>query len=88
MSDPGNYRTKEELDAKKDEDPILRLKAYILEHKLADQSMHWMLLTIKLRQKSWNLLSLLRIAHFQIWIRYTKISIPRKIILSLPSRTY
>ena len=36
MSDPGNYRTKEELDAKKDEDPILRLKAYILEHKLAD----------------------------------------------------
>lgn len=35
MSDPQKYRTKEELDAKKDEDPILRLKAYILEHKLA-----------------------------------------------------
>ena len=35
MSDPGNYRTKEELDSKKDEDPILRLKAYILEHELA-----------------------------------------------------
>ena len=36
MSDPGNYRTKEELDGKKDEDPILRLKAYILEHKISD----------------------------------------------------
>ena len=36
MSDPGNYRTKEEMDAKKDEDPILRLKAYILENKLSD----------------------------------------------------
>lgn len=35
MSDPQKYRTKEELDAKKDEDPILRLKAYMLEHKLA-----------------------------------------------------
>ena len=35
MSDPQKYRTKEELDAKKDEDPILRLKAYILEHKMA-----------------------------------------------------
>ena len=35
MSDPGNYRTKEELDEKKDEDPILRLKAYLLEHKLS-----------------------------------------------------
>lgn len=36
MSDPQKYRTKEELDAKKDEDPILRLKAYILEHKMSD----------------------------------------------------
>lgn len=35
MSDPQNYRTKEELDAKKEEDPILRLKAYLLEHKLS-----------------------------------------------------
>ena len=35
MSDPGSYRTKEELDEKKDEDPILRLKAYLLEHKLS-----------------------------------------------------
>ena len=35
MSDPQKYRTKEELDAKKDEDPILRLKAYLLEHKMA-----------------------------------------------------
>ena len=38
MSDPQKYRTKEELDAKKDEDPILRLKAYILEHKLASNA--------------------------------------------------
>jgi len=35
MSDPMNYRTKEELDSKKNEDPILRLKAYIIENKLA-----------------------------------------------------
>ncbi|MEM8558463.1 MAG: pyruvate dehydrogenase (acetyl-transferring) E1 component subunit alpha [Bacteroidota bacterium] len=36
MSDPQKYRTKEEMEAKKDEDPIVRLKAYMLEHKLAD----------------------------------------------------
>lgn len=36
MSDPQKYRTKEELDRKKDEDPILRLKAYILDMKMAD----------------------------------------------------
>ena len=35
MSDPQKYRTKEELDEKKDEDPILRLKAYLLEHKMS-----------------------------------------------------
>ena len=35
MSDPGKYRSKEELEAKKNQDPILRLKAYLLEHKLA-----------------------------------------------------
>ncbi len=34
MSDPQKYRTKEELEAKKNQDPIIRLKAYILEHKL------------------------------------------------------
>ncbi len=36
MSDPGKYRTKEELERKKHEDPILRLKMYILEHEMAD----------------------------------------------------
>jgi len=36
MSDPQKYRTKEELDRKKDQDPIIRLKAYLHEHKLAD----------------------------------------------------
>lgn len=35
MSDPGKYRTKEELDQKKNEDPILRLKAYLLDKKLS-----------------------------------------------------
>jgi pyruvate dehydrogenase E1 component alpha subunit len=35
MSDPGKYRTKDELDKKKNEDPILRLKAYILDQKLS-----------------------------------------------------
>ncbi|MEM6647987.1 MAG: pyruvate dehydrogenase (acetyl-transferring) E1 component subunit alpha [Bacteroidota bacterium] len=36
MSDPQKYRTKEELDSKKEIDPIIRLKAYILEHDLSD----------------------------------------------------
>ena len=36
VSDPQKYRTKEELDGKKEEDPIIRLKAYILENSLAD----------------------------------------------------
>ena len=35
MSDPANYRTKEELDSMKEEDPIIRLKGYMLEHELA-----------------------------------------------------
>ena len=35
MSDPQNYRTKEEMDAKKGEDPIIRLKAYLVERGLA-----------------------------------------------------
>lgn len=35
ISDPANYRTKEELEEKKSEDPILRLKQYVLEHELA-----------------------------------------------------
>lgn len=36
MSDPQKYRTKEELEAKKDADPIVRLKSYLLGHDLAD----------------------------------------------------
>lgn len=36
MSDPGKYRTREELDAEKSRDPILRLKSYILDHGLGD----------------------------------------------------
>jgi len=36
MSDPGKYRTKEELERKKNEDPIIRLKAYLIEYDLAD----------------------------------------------------
>ncbi len=35
MSDPQKYRTKEELEAKKDEDPILRVKQYIVKNELA-----------------------------------------------------
>lgn len=38
MSDPQKYRTKEELDQKKDQDPIIRLKAYLHEHKIADDA--------------------------------------------------
>lgn len=37
MSDPGNYRTKEELDEFRSIDPIERLKTYILDKKLAKQ---------------------------------------------------
>ncbi|MBT8400184.1 MAG: pyruvate dehydrogenase (acetyl-transferring) E1 component subunit alpha [Rhodothermia bacterium] len=35
MSDPGKYRTKEELEERKNADPIIRLKAYLLEKKLS-----------------------------------------------------
>lgn len=35
MSDPGKYRTKEELEGKKNEDPIIRLKAYLLDRDLS-----------------------------------------------------
>lgn len=35
MSDPQKYRTKEELESKKDEDPILRVKKYLLDNDLA-----------------------------------------------------
>lgn len=34
MSDPQKYRTKEEMDSKKNEDPIIRLQAYILNNNL------------------------------------------------------
>jgi len=36
MSDPQNYRTKEEMEEKKNEDPIIRLKQYLITKKLAD----------------------------------------------------
>jgi len=35
MSDPQKYRTKEEMESKKDEDPIIRLKSYIVEKGVA-----------------------------------------------------
>lgn len=37
MSDPSKYRTKDELNEFKDEDPILKLKAYILNKKIATE---------------------------------------------------
>ena len=36
MSDPQKYRTKEEMEAKKNEDPIVRTRLYLLENDLAD----------------------------------------------------
>jgi pyruvate dehydrogenase E1 component alpha subunit len=36
MSDPAKYRTKEELESKKNDDPIIRLKQYLIEHDLSD----------------------------------------------------
>jgi pyruvate dehydrogenase E1 component alpha subunit len=38
MSDPQKYRTKDELDRKKDQDPVIRMKAYILEHEVSDDA--------------------------------------------------
>lgn len=37
MSDPATYRTKEELNNKKDQDPIILLKAHILNNKIAKE---------------------------------------------------
>lgn len=37
MSDPAKYRTKEELQEYKDNDPIIHLKAYLKEHELATE---------------------------------------------------
>ena len=37
MSDPQKYRTKEEMESKKSEDPIIRTKLYITEHELATE---------------------------------------------------
>jgi pyruvate dehydrogenase E1 component alpha subunit len=36
MSDPQKYRTKEELEAKKGDDPIIRLKAYMLDKGISN----------------------------------------------------
>ena len=38
MSDPQKYRTKEEMESKKNEDPIVRTQLYIVEHELATQA--------------------------------------------------
>lgn len=38
MSDPAKYRTKEELASYKDQDPIAKIKHYILEHEIAEES--------------------------------------------------
>ena len=38
MSDPQKYRTKEELESKKNDDPILRMKAYMLERDMIDDA--------------------------------------------------
>jgi pyruvate dehydrogenase E1 component alpha subunit len=35
MSDPQKYRTKEEMDAKRNEDPLVRLKSYLIERKMS-----------------------------------------------------
>ena len=36
VSDPQKYRTKEELDQKKEDEPIIRMKAYVIDEGLAD----------------------------------------------------
>ncbi len=37
MSDPGTYRTKEELKEYQDVDPIERMKSYLLDEKIVKQ---------------------------------------------------
>ncbi|WP_412062799.1 pyruvate dehydrogenase (acetyl-transferring) E1 component subunit alpha [Rubrivirga sp. IMCC45206] len=37
MSDPQKYRTKEEMESKKNEDPIIRTKTYLLDNDLATE---------------------------------------------------
>ena len=37
MSDPQKYRTKEEMESKKNEDPIIRLQAYLLDKGIVDE---------------------------------------------------
>ena len=37
MSDPATYRSKEELNCKKEQDPIDSLKNNVLEHKIANE---------------------------------------------------
>ncbi len=39
MSDPQKYRTKEEMDQKKTEDPIVQLKLYLTENEIADNEL-------------------------------------------------
>jgi pyruvate dehydrogenase E1 component alpha subunit len=39
MSDPQKYRTKEEMEHRQNQDPILRLKYYILNNNLADANL-------------------------------------------------
>jgi pyruvate dehydrogenase E1 component alpha subunit len=38
ISDPGKYRTKDEVDEFKEKDPILILKSYIMENGFADDA--------------------------------------------------
>ena len=38
MSDPQKYRTKEEMEHRQNQDPIIRLKLYMLRHGLADEA--------------------------------------------------
>ncbi|TDG95795.1 Acetoin:2,6-dichlorophenolindophenol oxidoreductase subunit alpha [Cardinium endosymbiont of Culicoides punctatus] len=38
MSDPANYRTKEEVESYKDQDPILKIQRLILEKKVGNES--------------------------------------------------
>jgi pyruvate dehydrogenase E1 component alpha subunit len=38
ISDPGKYRTKEEVDEFKEKDPILILKSYMMENELAEDA--------------------------------------------------
>ena len=73
MSDPGNYRTKEELDEFKQIDPIERLKTYMVDKKKFSKRMKSNPSWMKSTKKCWKPLSLRKTATSRIQTACTTI---------------